>query len=121
MPGIYRCTKDYHSPYPDSILFFKGERVRIGEEYDGDPDWKDWVRCQTANGNEAWIPKSYLKIDGNEGSLLQDYDARELSVTIGEILEVTEIVNGFGLAEKKDGQHGWVPMNHLETYPENES
>ena len=111
-PGTYRCVKDYHTPYPDSIHFFKGEIVQMGEEFDGDPDWKDWVRCQASGGREAWIPKSYL--DENEGSLLRDYDARELSLSIGEVLEIREIVYGFGLAEKKDGSQGWAPMNHLE-------
>lgn len=119
-PGTYRCIKEYVSPYPDSILFLKGERVQIGEEYEEEPDWKDWVRCQARDNREAWIPNSYLEVKENEGSLLQDYDARELSLSVGEVLEITEIVNGFGLAEKMDGELGWVPMNHLEAFSDNE-
>jgi hypothetical protein len=120
-PGIYRCIKDYHSPYPDSILFNKDEKVQIGEKFEGDPDWKDWIRCQAPDSREAWIPGSYLRIDENIGFLLRDYDARELSISIGDVLEIREIVNGFGLAEKKDGVRGWVPMNHLQADPDHKT
>jgi hypothetical protein len=118
-PGIYKCNKDYHTPYPESILFIKGERVQIGEEFDEDPDWTGWIRCLAGDNREAWIPKSFLKIEGNEGFLLQDYDARELNASVGDLFKIIDIVNGFGQAENKDGERGWVPMNHLETNSEN--
>ena len=118
--GTYRCIKEYLSPYPDSIMFSKGERVQIGEEYEGDPDWKDWIRCQASNNREAWIPKLYLVINEDEGVLLREYDALELSLSVGDVLEIREIVNGFGRAEKMNGEQGWAPMNHLEAVPDNE-
>ena len=118
--GTYRCIKEYRSPYPDSIAFIKGERVLIGEEYEGDPDWIDWIRCQAPDRREAWIPKSYLVINGDEGSLVRDHDALELSLSIGDVVEISEIVKGFGLAEKNDGRRGWAPMNHLEAIPDND-
>jgi hypothetical protein len=63
---------------------------------------------------KAWTPKSYLTISGKVGFFLRDYNARELSVSRGEIVDVGEILGGFGLAAKPDGDKGWVPLKVLE-------
>jgi len=111
---LYRIIKPYRSPYPDSIFFRKGEKVTVGKEFCDDPDWHDWLWCESKNGNRAWAPKQFLEIRGTAGTLRRDYNARELSVKSGEFITVFEIVNGFGMAEKADGSRGWVPLNHLE-------
>ena len=115
-PGHFRCIKAYLTPYPDSILFYKGERVIVGERYDQDPAWEGWVRCRGEENQEAWIPLQYLQIQGAIGFLLQDYDARELSLNIDEVVLVFQIVNGFGMAENQAGDKGWVPLNRLEVF-----
>ena len=56
----------------------------------------------------------YLNVDGRNGTFNRDYNARELSVQVGERLAVYEIVNGFGMSEKPDGTRGWVPMRNME-------
>jgi hypothetical protein len=113
-PKLHRVIQDYQSPYPDPIIFFKGEEVTIGKEFTDDPDWKDWIWCEGQNDNQAWVPKQYLEIKEDTGIFLTDYNALELSVAIGEILSVYEIVNGFGMAEKQNGERGWVPLRNLE-------
>jgi hypothetical protein len=110
----YRVIKAYQSPYPHPIIFHKGEVVRVGEEFTDDPDWKDWVWCEGEHGNKAWVPKQYLYIEADSGVFLTDYDARELSVTVGESIKVFEIVNGFGMSEKQNGERGWVPLKNLQ-------
>ena len=110
----YRVILNYQSPYPDPIIFHKGEEVFVGKEFTDDPDWKDWVWCEGKQGNQAWVPKQFLEIRANRGIFITDYNALELSVVVGETLDVHEIVNGFGMAEKSDGSHGWVPMKNLE-------
>ena len=111
---LYRVVKSYQSPYPDSISFKKGEQVVIGREFHDAPDWRDWVWCESKSGSRGWAPKALLEIFRNQGILKRDYDARELSVKPGEIITVSEILNGFGMSEKSDGSRGWVPLNHLE-------
>jgi hypothetical protein len=113
-PRKFKVIVEYRSPYPDSIVFSKGEKVRIGQEFDEDPDWKNWISCEGKNNKKAWVPKQFLIINGINGILKRDYDARELSVKMGEILKVFEILNGFGMSEKINGERGWVPMKHLE-------
>jgi hypothetical protein len=110
----YRVIKDYESPYPHPLIFQKGEMVKIGEEFNDDPDWKDWVWCEGSNNINAWAPKQYLEMCEGQGTFIRDYNAMELSLTTGEVLEMDEIVNGFGMAEKPDGTRGWAPMNYME-------
>ncbi|MCK4801658.1 MAG: hypothetical protein KAS84_06680 [Anaerolineales bacterium] len=112
-PKVFSCIQHYSSPYPDSIPFRKGEQVAVGEEFVGDPDWQDWINCQGSNGRRAWVPKQFLSIQDEKGAFTRDYDARELTIRVGEELLIREEVNGFGLAENGDGQQGWVPMKHL--------
>ena len=113
-PKHYRVVRDYESPYPDPVIFLKGEEVKVGQEFKDDPDWRDWVWCEGANGKGAWSPKQFINIDGTKGTFDRDYNAMELSVKAGEGLVVYEIVNGFGMSEKPDGKRGWVPMRNIE-------
>ncbi|MFC1853475.1 SH3 domain-containing protein [candidate division CSSED10-310 bacterium] len=113
-PTKYKVINDYESPYPESITFQTGERVKVGQEFTADPDWQDWVWCIGQHNNEAWVPKQYLMIQGQTGIFLRDYDARELSARVGEVLVVFEIVNAFALVENQHGENGWVPLRNME-------
>ena len=112
--GTYLVIQGSKSPYPNPIVFHKGDIVEVGEEFSDDPDWKDWVWCVSARGLQAWVPKQFLEIEDKEGIFIRDYNAMELSVSVGERLLVFEIVNGFGMAENSDRIKGWVPMRNLE-------
>ena len=113
-PVRYRVIDDYESPYPDPIVFRKGEQVAVGEEFLDNPEWRNWVWCTGTNDKQAWVPKQYLEIHGITGTLKEDYNARELSVEAGEVVVVYETVNGFAMTEKTDGLRGWVPLNRME-------
>jgi hypothetical protein len=110
----YLVIADYQSPYPDPIIFHEGESVAIRKEFTDDPDWKDWVWCQGDNDNEAWVPKQYLEIRGKQGIFITDYNAQELSVLVGETLIIFETINGFGMAERANGERGWVPLQNIQ-------
>lgn len=112
-PKHYRVIKDYKSPYPDPVVFQRGEKVKVGQAFKEDPDWKNWIWCEGKNNKNAWAPKQYINIDGTSGIFIEDYDAMELSVQIGERLVVFEIVNGFGMSEKANGTRGWVPEKNM--------
>lgn len=112
-PERYKVMREYNSPYPDPIIFRKGEKTTVGQEFKEDPEWKNWVWCE-GNSKKAWVPRQYLIIDDENGVFKKDYNAMELSVKVGEELVVYEVVNGFGMSEKPDGTRGWVPMRNLE-------
>jgi len=109
-----KVIKEYKSPYPDPIIFQKGEEVTVGREYKEDPDWKDWIWCQGNNNNSAWVPKQYIDMDDVKGVFTRDYNAMELSVQAGEELVVYETINGFGMSENSNGERGWVPLKNME-------
>jgi len=109
----YRVIKTYDSPYPNPIYFRKGESVKIEKEFNDDPAWRDWIWCIASNGRQAWAPKQFLIINKSNGIFLRDYNARELNLEIGELLEISEIVNGFGWSRNTSGEYGWAPLNHL--------
>lgn len=113
-PEHYKVVKDYKSPYPDPIVFRKGEKVKVGQEFKEDPDWKNWILCEGRDSKKAWVPKQYIDINGMNGILNKEYNAMELSVHVGEKLIVYEIVNGFGMSEKINGMRGWVPIKNME-------
>ena len=110
----YRVKKDYQSPYPDPILFRKGEQVTVGREFKNDPDWQNWRWCEGKKNNAAWVPIQYLTIEPESGIFNRDYNARELTVHKDEIVKVNEVLNGFGMAKNSDGSTGWVPLRNLE-------
>ncbi len=109
----YRVIKDYKSPYPDSISFQKGEEITIGNEFNDDPDWEDWLWCEGENNNKAWTPKQFIVKQGEKEILNTDYDAKELSIQTGEVLTVLKIVNGFGFCENSKSETGWAPIKYL--------
>ena len=113
-PDYFSCIKEYKTPYPHSIIFREGEHVLVGLEYNEDPAWKGWIRCHGTEDRVAWIPEKYLRIKKSQGILIREYDAKELNLSIGEIVKISEIVNGFGIATNQKGDLGWVPVNHLE-------
>ena len=110
----YRVTEEYISPYPHPTIFQKGDSVIIGEEFTENPEWKNWIWCEGTNNRKAWVPKQYLVLRGKKGTFKREYNAMELSVSVGDRLFVYEILNGFALAEKTDGVSGWVPLKNIE-------
>ena len=109
----YKVIKAYKSPYPDPILFHKGDKVALGKEFTDDPDWKGWIWCEGENKRQGWAPKHYLDIKDGKGAFKQDYNAMELSIAVGEKLIVHDIVNGFVFAEKANGTKGWAPLKNI--------
>lgn len=110
----FKVIQDYKSPYPDPIIFHAGEKVKVGKKFEDDPDWEDWFWCEGENQQKAWVPRQFIQINEDVGVFVQNYNAMELTLLAGEILTVYEEVNGFGMAEKDNGQKGWAPLKNLE-------
>lgn len=112
-PVKRKVIADYESPYPESIRFAKGEKVKIGAKFDEDSGWDNWYLCEGQQGKKAWVPVQYLDINGDTGIINTPYDARELTIHKGEILETFEEINGFAMAVNSKGMKGWVPFRNL--------
>ena len=106
------CTaiSDYKSPYTEPLKIQKGEILQIGNK---ESEWPGWVWCINKDGMERWVPRNYIKIHGTSGITLQDYDATELTVFIGEELVIEKEESGWVRVSNVEGKKGWVPLENI--------
>jgi len=98
----------YTSQYPNPIKFEKGDILELGEM---DTEYPGWILAKAKDGKEGWAPVQYFDREENSsiGVANMDYNAFELSTTMGQILMVIRELNEWYLLETSDGQLGWVP------------
>jgi hypothetical protein len=108
-------TKDYVAQYPDPITLAQGEMAALdgrAEPWEENPDWI-WVWGENTSGKSGWIPRPLLRIEGSQGVALEDYDAHELSVAMGERVAVVREACGWVWCVADANRSGWVPLSHL--------
>jgi hypothetical protein len=106
-------TTAHKATYAEPIRLKEGEFVTIGPE---DIDYPGWIWCTDNFGTSGWVPKSVLNIvDGDEhASARKEYDARELTVAVGDRLTVHFEESEWIWIETEDGRQGWVPKSCIE-------
>jgi len=83
-------------------MFPTGAKVTLtGEE---DTHFLHWFPCEI-DGYQTFIPDSFML----DGVLTRDYNPTELVQSVGDVLEVKEIVNAWAFATNDKGQTGWIP------------
>ncbi len=102
-----------HSPqYLDAIAARAGDTVYAERQ---DDEYPGWWWCRARDRKEGWVPESCLELRDRFGTLLRDYDARELPVRAGDSLMVHEEVAGWARVTDAEGRTGWVPTRILAT------
>lgn len=104
-----RVIKAHTRSYDDPLRVKKGEVVRATKRElwnERDP----WVWCIAASGKEGWVPEPFLDITGNQAVALRDYDAIELTVSIGDDLRILDESSGWYWVKNQRDQYGWVPV-----------
>ncbi|ABC21188.1 SH3 domain-containing protein [Rhodospirillum rubrum] len=112
----YVVIQSHVSEFPKPLTLRSGDRVSIGERYDGPEDWPDWYLCSAPGQEAGFVPRQILDrhADGS-GTVLEDFTNRELSVAKGERLRGNRSLNGWLWATRaSDGATGWVPLESLE-------
>ncbi len=115
----YRVIKDYSEAPSNPIMITAGEKLAAIKESDPSGDWPDWIFCK-GEGKEGWVPRQILTITGTEAVTSavssEDYCARELNLTRGEVLTAERQLNGWiwGAKEIAPCEKGWAPLNCLE-------
>jgi len=102
-----KIIKAYRSAYPDPLIIKSGETLTIGEK---ESEWDDWAWCTNASSKSGWVPEKYLEIKGGDAVAVCDYDATELTVTVGEELVILHEESGWAWAVNQNNQTGWVPL-----------
>ena len=97
---------------PDPVRFVTGDVLSIGHH---DQQWRSYVWCTDQSGRAGWVPDSRLQMSGAHAALaLRDYDATELTVAKGELLDVLEEAGGWLRCRRSSGHEGWIPGDNTE-------
>ncbi|MHA2398126.1 MAG: SH3 domain-containing protein [Promethearchaeota archaeon] len=101
---------EYKTPFSNPLIIKKGENIIVEEK---ESEWPGWLWCRNKQNNCGWVPTNYLRIQDNNCIALQDYDATELTVSIGEDLFIEKQESGWIWASNKEGKKGWVPLENV--------
>ncbi len=112
----YLATRGHRSEYPKPITFAKGAVLAVGEKYAGPEGWDDWFFCEIAGQVGGWVPVQVLAfVDAQTAQAREDYTARELDVSAGDMLIGGRTLNGWAWCENPlTALSGWVPLSHLQ-------
>jgi hypothetical protein len=103
---IVRVVRGYTAQYPDPITVRAGDRVQVGTD---DPEFPGWRWCTGPDRRAGWVPEQLLRREGQEGVMLRDYTAKELSVHTGAEVTLGEAMSGWVWVTAADGCAGWIP------------
>ena len=111
-PQRVRVVRSHISSVPDPVRFVTGDALSIGHH---DQQWRSYVWCTDQSGHAGWVPDFYLEMTGaHEATALRDYDATELTVAKGEVLDVLDEAGGWYLCRSESEISGWVPSDCVE-------
>jgi len=110
-PQLCRVISEYNSPYTDPVAIHAGEELTITAK---ETSWSGWVWCTNRDGKSRWVPDRCVERKGDSGVALYDYEATELSVSVGEELTMGEEESGWIWCTNQKGQRGWVPLDNVE-------
>lgn len=102
--------KSYLKQYSDPIQIKVGDTVVLGKE-ETDKKWKGWIWAEFKN-NSGWIPMQIVSFseDKKTGVILEDYSASELSIDLGDELQVLKSLNGWlWVKNLQTKEEGWIP------------
>ena len=110
--------KDYQAEFLDPIVVEAGEPFTVSEQtstWDNNPAWI-WLWCTNQRGKSGWVPKNIIQpqSDDQTGITHTSYDARELSVTAGQELNIELEESGWFWCRNQQGKQGWVPISHIQ-------
>lgn len=118
MQNTYIVTQEYENSNTDPIELKAGDVVNLGEEFKDDDMWPNWIKCVSRKtGKSGWTPIQILQFDGETGTAVTDYTAKEMTVAVGDMVNGDNELNGWlWCVRESDGQSGWVPKKCLAKY-----
>ncbi len=106
-----RVISVYQKAYADPIRMKAGDELSIGAK---ESEWPGWIWCTSRDGKSGWVPAKYVDRQSNTGVALYDYDARELSVSAGQVLSLGQAESGWVWCTNPEGQSGWIPLECID-------
>ena len=106
-----RVVKPYQRPYPNPLAVSAGDEVV--PDFERETTIEGWVWCTAGDGRTGWTPQGWLVQDGDTWRIDRDYNSIELTIEVGEKLEVTAEESRFFWATNGRGESGWVPSENV--------
>lgn len=107
----YRVSKAHRSDILRPLTASTGKTLAFERR---ESECPGWIWCRTGSGMEGWVPENWVIIEGQTCKLRRDYNARELSVSEGEVLTASLFESGWVWVTGQSGETGWVPLACLE-------
>lgn len=111
----YVVVRPHTSEFPAPMILKRGDRVSVGERYDGPEGWPDWYLCSVPGQEAGFVPAQILDrhADGT-ATMQEDFTNRELTVVEGDELYGERRLNGWLWATRRaDAATGWVPLDNV--------
>jgi hypothetical protein len=111
----YIVTEKHETEFPDPMVLKCNEKVSLGEEYNANGDWPNWIYCTKPDGsNKGYVPKQIIKRENDYGIIMEDYSANELNVKEGDIIEEIKELNGWKWSRNiNTNEIGWIPVKKV--------
>lgn len=106
--------KDYQVVNEHRASFLYSVELKVGEAATATEKEEDgWMLCISKDGLGFWVPKDYVKREGDEAFALVKYISTELNVKVDERLSCTKEASGWLWCANQKGERGWVPKTKL--------
>ena len=106
-PQTVRVVTSRARDHVENIRIRQGESIVVGHR---NQQFPEFLWCAAEDGHAGWVPEQFLHMDTDkEATALRDYDAAQLTVVKGELLEALEHVGVWIRCRNSAGADGWVP------------
>ncbi len=102
-----RVVKNWTASYTPALRVRAGEAVTPGGT---DDDYPGWLWVENADGLGGWVPVEIVK----DTEITEDFDTAELTVQLGEAVDIRARRLGWCRCETPDGRTGWLPESCLD-------
>jgi hypothetical protein len=100
-----------YSPQNKSpISGVRGDVFTLGQR---DDEFPGWIWTTAPDGRSGWTHESFLEMTGDRATLREDYTAQELTIRVGDTLEILREVGGWLWCRTASGNLGWLPASHV--------
>jgi hypothetical protein len=107
------AIKEHKASYDKCLKILPGDILTIDGSRSVDNEWPGWIWCVDKEGLGSWVPEEYLRVTGNIATALEEYDAKELTVAVGDKLIIFREMAGWFWCRDALGQYGWVPVEKV--------
>lgn len=110
-----RVCKVWKQSYNPALKVVRGDQLLVLKADSG--KWAGWLWCRDKTGLTGWLPEQiFVSTVLAEPCIVNaDFDTVELTVRIGQAVEISQQLNGWSWCKADHVQAGWVPDECLQT------